>query len=309
MQTVFNSKTIKRLLPIIVPRATATTTCIIAFSKSNSSNRAFCERSRQPPLYGKSIPYHLISYRNASSKSSPPVSVGEINPPPSEDKDNIKSILKADDTKGKDRNECPQCKKYSQGPCGQLFTKWMDCIDANEGDESKCDDLIVPLDECLKSNKAFYDKISLYEDDNEMTQDSIGKWENFIYDLEEGGRTDQDDINCKFKPFEKDFQPEMQLRPEQNMGAAMLHQKDGIDRILLLVYVKDQDGNLLGAGSVEDLFEFHGQYVLRFRVSSDCRDVTTHGLYRNECEGESDDENGGDEDVVVYRKTERIPPS
>lgn len=104
----------------------------------------------------------------------------------------------------------------------------------------------------------------------------------------------------------------------------MFHKTDGQDRILLLAYVKDQDGDLLGAGSVEDLFDFQGQYVLRFRVSSPSgsdsgssvssdgtskksgsKDVTAYALYQNECE--STDEDREDEDVVIYHKTERIP--
>lgn len=306
MYTLFKSTTrIKRLLPEIIPgRSIATTTtCIIAMmvSRAKSSNRVICEnKSRRPPLYGKSIPYQILSpiRRNASSssQSSQEREEGSI----SKSVKDPMLILKdaaSGEKKGKDKENCPLCKKYSQGPCGEMFTKWMDCIDANEDDESKCDKFIVPLDECLKANKGFYDQISLYDDDNEFTEDSIQKWEIFIQDLEE-------EIRSEFKHFHKDSKPEMQLRPEQHTGAAMFHEKDGKGRILLLVYVKDQDGKLLGAGSVEDLFEFQGQYVLRFKVSPDCRDVTAHGLYRDE--EESNDGNGED-DIVIYRKTERIP--
>ena len=41
--------------------------------------------------------------------------------------------------------------------------------------------------------------------------------------------------------------PEMQLCPKSNMGAAMFLPEMG-DKVLLLAYIKDQDGNLLGAG-------------------------------------------------------------
>ena len=251
----------------------AFTTMATVINKINANKLAVsCDRA--PPRYGKSIPYHLIS-RKLSNRT---VHV------PATKNDDILSISK------ENRSDCPLCKKYSQGPCGTLFQQWLECIDANEGEEHKCDPLVVPLDKCLKDNKELYDKISLYDDDND--EDAVEKWREFIQQVE-----GEDGI--KYKPFEEKLQPEMQLRPKSQMGAAMFHPKVD-DQVLLLAYVKEQDGNLLGAGSVEDLFEFQDQYVLRFSVTGECRDISAHGLY-----GYEDDR----DDVVIYRKTERIPPS
>ena len=186
------------------------------------------------------------------------------------------------------------CAKYSKGPCGKLFQKWIKCIDAGEGDESKCDSLVAPLDECLKQHQDHYDKISIYDDDDD--QEAIAKWRDFILEIEQ-----EDGI--RFKAFMGNHEPEMQLRPKTNMGAAMFLPKIA-DEVLLLAYIKDQDGNLLGAGSVEDLFPFQDQYVLRFGTSSQCKDITVHALY-----GYQDDSNGSHDDVTIYTKTERVPPS
>lgn len=382
-RSVFSNSKIRTYAATSTATVAAATTCLIALSNSNSNSfihrhnqRTTCcdpsttspsasggrgdnygngrARPRPPPLYGKSIPYYIIK-RDMSSESGIFNNGKKGTGSSQRDMDSISKASKegntsTDNAEGagneKNRSDCPLCQKYSQGPCGTLFTKWMDCIDRHQtqtstssksnksdGDESQseCDHLMIPLDQCLKEHEEFYDKISLYTDDNDITEDSISDWKGFILDLEKAASTtsassSSSEVKPQLQLFPNSIEPEMQLRPKQNMGAAMFHKTDGQDRILLLAYVKDQDGHLLGAGSVEDLFDFQGQYVLRFRVSSSSgsgsssgssvssdgtskksgsKDVTAYALYQNECE--STDEDREDEDVVIYHKTERIP--
>ncbi len=234
-----------------------------------------CEK-RAPPRYGKTIPRHILS-RHISGGSQ-------------KDKDHENSIDVASlSIPAENREDCPLCKKYSQGPCGSLFKKWIQCLDKQKDNESKCDALVIPLEKCLKQNKEFYDKISVYDDDDD--KHSMEDWIEFISQIEKSDTT-------SFRSFSAEKQPEMQVRLESKMGAAMFHKNIG-NNILLMAYVKDQDGNIIGAGSSEDLYPFQGQYVLRFGVEDSCRDVTAHGLYGSE---ENDDNN-----VIIFTKTERIP--
>ena len=257
--------------PRITPLSVAFTTTAIAATATKHST--FCSSSRAPPQFGKHIPNHLIQSRSLTTH------IPKDNP-----KESILSISKDE------RDECPLCKKYSKGPCGKLFQKWIECIDTEE-DERKCDSLVVPLDECLKQHQDHYDKISIYDDDND--QETIDKWRDFIVEIEL-----EDGIQSE--PFEGNHVPEMQLRPVSNMGAAMFLPKIA-DKVLLLAYIKDQDGNLLGAGSVENLLPFQDQYVLRFSVSDECKDITAHAVYGYE--------EGSHDNVTIYTKTERVPPS
>ena len=257
-------------------------------------NSTSCDRA--PPRYGKSIPYHLVSTRLSSSTTNTESPTKNIK----YGKEHVviqQSI--ASSKEKKNRDDCPLCKKYSSGPCGSLFTTWMQCVDSNEGQESKCDGLIAPLSKCLEENKSFYDKISVYEEDQNVDDDSIEKWKDFVHDVEnEIGSGD----DIKMKQFDQGVEPEMQVRLKTQMGAVMFHPKID-DRVLLLAYVKDQDGNLLGAGSVDDLFDFQDQLVLRFSTMDTSRDITAHGLY-----GHADIDDNDGRDAIIYRKTERIPP-
>ncbi len=234
----------------------------------------FCDK-RAPPRYGKTIPRHILS-RHFSDRGQ-------------KDNDDETSAVASLSIPVENREDCPLCKKYSQGPCGPLFKKWIQCLDQQKDDESKCDALVPPLEKCLKQNKEFYDKISVYDDAED--KHSMEDWIEFISQMEKSDTT-------SFRTFSTEKEPEMQVRLENQMGAAMFHKKIG-NKILLMAYIKDQDGNIIGAGSSEDLYPFQGQLVLRFGVEDRSRDATAYGLYGSE----EDDDN----EVIIFTKTERIP--
>lgn len=270
-----------------------TFSAVACLSKTNPSfasrltNVTMCDRG--PPRYGKKIPLYLLPRRDFSGGSSTNNSDGDSSLVPSggTPSETILSVPK------EDRGDCPLCKKYSKGPCGELFKKWLECLDKNEGNEINCDVLMAPLDKCLKKNEAYYDKISLYDDNDD--EKTIEKWKEFIEEMEGEATT-------IIRDFDKETEPEMQLRLERQMGAAMFRSKIG-NKILLLAYVKDQDGNILGAGSSEELYSFQGQLVLKFGADESCKDVIAHGLYGNE------DDDDTENDIIIFRKMERMPSS
>ena len=168
-----SSKASQSLLPLLsrraVTAATASATCLIALSKLTINACTACERSvRQPPLYGKSIPFHLTSRNMSSSSSIKSINNQEkVVDGPKEMKEQGNDDIYGKISTKEEKNDCPLCKKYSRGPCGPLFQKWIDCIDGKEeNNQSDCDYLLAPLDQCLKSHQAYYDKISLYDDDD-----------------------------------------------------------------------------------------------------------------------------------------------
>lgn len=334
-----SSKLIRHVLlqPRIIPLSMAFTTAALTSNNKNSYYyTSYCadktttaitttptptrKTPAAPPRFGKSMPHHLLSRpftTTLTTKKDIPIPTTTNRKNKEDSIQQQQSILVSKSKAGEKRDEssCPLCKKYSQGPCGKLFQKWIECIDANEheheneGDASKCDSLVVPLDKCLKEHQEYYDKISIHDNADDNDQVAIDKWKDFILAIEQ-----EDGIRFEsFPPSHDaannahDHEPEMQLRPKSNMGAAMFHPEMG-DQVLLLAYIKDQDGNLLGAGSVEDLFPFQDHYVLRFGVTAKCKDITAHALYGYK-DGADGSDHGSDESLTIYTKTQRVPPS
>jgi len=320
-----SSKLIRHVLlqPRIIPLSMAFTTAALASNNKNSyyytsscADKTTSTTTRKtpaaPPRFGKSMPHHLLSrpFTTSTTTKDIPIPTNTTNKEDSIQQQQSILVSKSKAGEKRDESACPLCKKYSQGPCGKLFQQWIECIDANEneGDASKCDSHVVPLDKCLKEHQEYYDKISIHDNEDDNDQVAIDKWKDFILAIEQ-----EDGI--KYRPFSPSHddahahahEPEMQLRPKSNMGAAMFH-PEMVDQVLLLAYIKDQDGNLLGAGSVEDLFPFQDQYVLRFGVTEKCKDITAHALYGYK-DGSDGSDHGSDESLTIYTKTQRVPPS
>lgn len=292
-------------------------TALVASSSTTLSYYTFCEnngngsRRKAPPRFGKSIPRHLLfqndsmnfRYGNTLQKR-----VFSTTVKGSASESSLSDLLESK----KDRGDCPLCKKYSQGPCGEFFQKWIQCIDSLDSgskNNEKCDSLLVPLDKCLKKHKDFYDKINVYDSESDVDADNISKWIEFIAEIEDTKESTKDEsgVEIEWKKSPHD-EIEMQIRPERQMGAAMFPEresgKEEDDRILLLAYVKDQEGNLIGAGSVEELYSFQNQFVLRFDVNSSCEEITAYALYGYESDSNT---STAPTKMTVYSKTLKVP--
>ena len=109
---------------------------------------------KRPPEFGATIPTltrgreRLATNRNIATN------------------DNTSTSLAAEDD---NRNNCPMCKKFSAGPCGNVFQRWLTCTDCHMGKVvdpgtgqplhlCKCADLAVDLAECLEINTVYYSK-------------------------------------------------------------------------------------------------------------------------------------------------------
>ena len=249
--------------------ALASATCLVGWqSRSTTSFQSSSEQRRPgaippPPRFGTSIRY---------KHSSVPENYHE---------------------------DCPICRKYSQGPCGSIFHQWLDCTDANKGVDpetkeewhlSKCSHLATPLAQCLKKHEHFYENLSIINDDeHEMEEDLKEAWQNVIHEVEEKDRQN----------FPSEISPELQVKPMTGSGmAAFVYEYN--ERRLILAYVKDDDtGELLAAGALEDLWEWQDKYgVLRLSLPEKTRSITAHALYEADTP----------EAEVLYVRTEEVPP-
>ena len=233
-----------------------------------------------PPRFGSRIPYHFLNDKKRYFNTT------------AEKRSNFPEDIPV---KG-DRSECAMCKKYSRGPCGNHFTKWLDCIDANSGNESNCDDLVLTLDRCLKKNQEYYDKINAYDDEGEDLDQS--KWNDFISDLE----SDQEEA-IPIESFPPDKVPDIQIRLEKKLGVIQFHPKmerKKSEHSLVLGYVKDQNGTVLAGASADELVSNDGMYLLRFHTSNDTKDVVVCAIYMDTNEDEKNS-------VIIYRRVERLP--
>lgn len=191
-------------------------------------------------------------------------------------------------------------KKYSQGPCGKLFKKWLDCIDENSGKESICDELVPSLDKCLKQYDDYYENVNIYENDDDE-EVNLNHWIEFIASLESG-----EEHEIVFKDFPPEIVPQLQIRLKKMIGVIEYHPKmlrDGKEYNLVLGYAKDNTGNILAAASFDELVEYEGMLILRFHASNDTQHVMTCGIYM-----ESNDKNNENtEKVVIYSRNEQLP--
>mmetsp|Transcript_1690 Transcript_1690/g.2408 ORF Transcript_1690/g.2408 Transcript_1690/m.2408 type:complete len:364 (-) Transcript_1690:51-1142(-) len=212
------------------------------------------------------------------------------------------------------KEDCPICRKYSQGPCGEIFKEWLQCTDDHPGTDpttkedyhiSKCHHLAMPLAKCLEKHQAFYDQLDAIEienqhdggDDDDDSMDELElqqAWENVIEELEEE--------HPKSMAFPSDIQPDLQLRVETNTGMAVFalcREKNEEDRPILCAYVKDQDGRLLAAGSREDLWDWRdGWGILRLAIRQETELVTAYAFYSGP----------GSNAMDYYAHTLKLPP-
>jgi hypothetical protein len=221
---------------------------------SSNSNYTSCEKSSSiPPRYGSTIPNQLLFQQRR----------------------HLTTIDPSDISKKENRNECVICKKYSRGPCGDLFKKWLHCIDTNNGNESVCDKLIIPLDECLKNNDEYYSNIDPYEDvDEEINHD---KWTDFISKLESGK-----EVPITFEDFPPDILPQMEIRLESMMGVIEFQPhviRDREEQHIILGYAKDDKGHILAAAASDELLNYGDFVLLRFQAPADAIHIECCAIY------------------------------
>lgn len=198
------------------------------------------------------------------------------------------------------KEDCPLCKLYSQGPCGESFKKWLACTDKHAGKNDddgepihlkKCQSLFTPFQECVQKHEDYYESIDIYaQDEGSDEEELLQAWTAVIEQVEE-----QNDAVA----FPSALLPDVQIRPQNKTGmASFLYKHDGSDdKKIVMCHVRDDDtGEILAAGSSEDLIEYEtGKGVLRLSFGPKCRSATFYALYSNE-------------EDVLYKHTLRMPP-
>jgi len=206
------------------------------------------------------------------------------------------------------REDCPMCKKFSRGPCGEHFTKWLACTDANPGKNdsgeplhlTRCSDFAEKLAVCLDEHIAYYstnDDTDDAVDDNEDAEARDGAlkdaWKKFVTEMEDAIQTGK----YSLLPFPHNIQPKMEVRLSTHTGAAFFkpeHNKQPI----LAVYILDDSSNVIAAASREDMYmNNHPGCVIQFKILEGMKSATCRAIYDTD----------GEDDVVIYTRSMLVP--
>lgn len=193
------------------------------------------------------------------------------------------------------REDCPVCKKFSQGPCGAMFREWMACTDQYPGPNpdnqeedwhlSKCMHLAKPLSACLEEHQAHYAEMDVFAEDDDDERELMDAWSNVISEVE---------VSREAVSFPSP--PNVQIRLANRTGMASFDYSLS-DKNIIMAYVRDDEtGELLAAGSSDDLWDYKGKGILRLSFGPSCKSVTVFALYG--------DEHGND---ILYKLSQRIP--
>ncbi|KAL3795902.1 hypothetical protein HJC23_002173 [Cyclotella cryptica] len=244
---------------------------MILHSPSSTCSTETERPQRRPPKFGTSIPRK--STRGALTLS---INVEEVND---------------------QREDCPLCKKFSRGPCGDIFKRWLDCTDQHPGKDpdgapmhlSKCSEFAENLAECLEEHSEYYEKDETKGDDEHETQ-LKDAWKEFVTEME-------DQISkgiYKLQSYPANIDPTIHVRFESLTGAAYFKPNLNVSSIVA-AYIFDNNGNVLAAGSKNDM-DIGGPCVLMFDLSPNMKSATFRAIYEKE-----------EDSVTVFSKTLLVP--
>ncbi|KAL7525389.1 hypothetical protein ACHAWF_001337 [Thalassiosira exigua] len=270
--------------------------CIGLFAQTSTSSRCSMEasasrgaRRRHPPIFGASVPRMIARGFTTSNET------------------NVNSNRDAFDVIN--REDCPLCKKFGSGPCGETFKRWLACTDDHPGKGAdgeplhlrRCSDLAEELAGCLDANAHHYDEGDADADEHMRDLDRDGKsreledaWRTFVREVERGITSGK---HCAPKPFPEDVKPKVEVRLATRTGAAFfVSHKEG--RPIIAAYILDDDGNVIAAGSKDDMDMGDLGCVLRFKVSEGMNSAAVYALY---------DTDERAIDVAIFTRTTLLP--
>lgn len=253
---------------------------------SPSQNNA--RRRKRPPMFGSTVP--TVTKRGITTGAG----LGN----------DIASVAVDD------REDCPMCKKFGSGPCGDTFKQWLDCTDNHPGKDANgeplhlthCMDLAEKLGACLDTHADHYTSKD-NEEDTKQQEKARSKeadklktaWSEFVSEMEEGIRTN----TYTMLPFPEKYSPSMQFKPSSKTGAAIFA-PDIDGATIITAYIIDDNDNLLAAGSKEDMDMGSFGCVLQFDLLDETTKLATcRAIY------DSDD----DSNVTIFTRTIRVPRS
>jgi len=257
---------------------TSTTPPHCSLEAVSSSNRP---KRRRPPTYGSSIP--KVTTRgfvtNGSSDAKIPADIA-------------------------DRADCPLCKKFGRGPCGEVFKRWLACTDEHPGKDasgeplhlSKCSDFAEQLAKCLDDHSEYYSNDDdndrdQHQDENAKQKELKDAWKEFVHEMEDGI------ISGKYNllPYPDKLNPKVEVRLASHTGAAFfVPEQDG--HPIIAAYILDDKGGVIAAGSKEDIDMGNLGCVLQFKVLDGMKSTTSRAVYDT-----------ANDEVLVFSKTMLLP--
>lgn len=253
-------------------------------------------KRRRPQEFGAAIP--TLTARGLAKNS------GSIS-------DTTASIAVEED----DRSNCPMCKKFGRGPCGDIFQRWLACTDCHTGKInsstgeplhlSKCADFAVKLAECLEVNTDYYTKDENEEeiDDGQQLKDSSelkDAWTVFVSDM------DDSILSGKYTdlPFPATLDPKIKIRATTGAAFFVSSENENDEQqqqpLLVAAYILDDNSNVIAAGSQEDMYmDDDLGCVLQFKISKGMKSVTASAIY----DSTANDVDG----ILIYSRTMLVP--
>ncbi|KAL3763343.1 hypothetical protein ACHAW5_011010 [Stephanodiscus triporus] len=240
-------------------------------------------KRRRPPEFGATIP--TITTRGLATNSSNDTSISDV----------------------ADREDCPMCKKFSAGPCGEIFKRWLACTDVHPGRDpsgeplhlSMCSDFAEELAGCLEKNTTYYSN----HDENsgqdlgfnsaEVDSELKDAWGVFVSEMEDGV------VSGKYivLPFPEKVDLKMEVRLATRTGAAFfMPENDG--NPIIAAYIIDDHSAVIAAGSREDMYMEDLGCVLQFKVLDGMKRVTARAIYDTDHDG-----------VLIFSRTVLVPVS
>ncbi|KAL7483908.1 hypothetical protein ACHAW6_009547 [Cyclotella cf. meneghiniana] len=277
MQHLTAHRVIKRLYFATSASVTVSAACLglILQSPTSSCSTEADRPVRRPPKFGTSIPR-----KSTRGLRTLPINLGEVNA---------------------QREDCPMCKKFSRGPCGDIFKRWLDCTDQNPGKDPdgspmyllKCSEFAEELAKCLEENSEYYEKDETEGEDAHEINELKAAWREFCSEME-------DQISTgiyKLQAFPANMNPTIQVRSESQTGAAYFKPRMNDGSSIVAAYIFDDNGELLAAGSKDDM-DIGSQFgcVLMFDLSASMKSATFRAIYQNETDS-----------VTVFSKTLLVP--
>lgn len=209
-----------------------------------------------------------------------------------------------------DREEdCPMCKKFGSGPCGDTFKRWLHCTDKHPGKDvatgeplhlTHCLEFAEKLGECLDTHadnnddnkeeediKQQHEKAQSQKDTNTLK----AAWREFVSEMEDGIKANK----FTAAPFPDSYKPSIQFKPNSKTGAAIFAPDVG-GASIITAYIIDEHDNVLAAGSKEDMDMGRYGCILQFDVVNGMKSATCRAIYDSD-----------ETDVTIFTRTMLVP--
>ena len=237
---------------------------------------------RRPPVFGPTVPRITSRGIVTTLPGDAPLFNGEL--------------------KHGDQDDCPMCRKFSKGPCGDRFKKWLACTDSHPGKDAqgeplhlqKCSDLAQSLAECLGRNEDYYTRDEEEEEPPTSTsKPNVEQWKVFANNMEAGIES----LKYTVTDFPSETMPRVQISSRGSGAGAVFFSSEDVKRLsIIAAYILDEQGELIAAGSKHDMELEALGCVLQFKISNGLKAVTIRTIYDSENEG----------DVVIHTMKARL---